>query len=76
MTATNGHLFSRDFPKEYENWVLYTYMKNTCDPIDLFHAKTVKKPANKSAVGLLKKCSSGIDYLILWLDNDLSLIHI
>ncbi|CAD8058742.1 unnamed protein product [Paramecium sonneborni] len=63
VTATNGHLFSRDFPKEYENW-------NSCDPIELFQAKTIKKPANKAGIGLLKKCSSGIDYLILWLDND------
>ncbi|CAD8146824.1 unnamed protein product [Paramecium pentaurelia] len=63
VTATNGHLFSRDFPKEYENW-------NSCDPIELFQAKTIKKAANKAAIGLLKKCSSGIDYLILWLDND------
>lgn len=40
------------------------------DPIELFNAKTIRKPSNAAAVGLLGKISKNLDYLILWLDND------
>lgn len=33
------------------------FMQSKCDPIELFSAKTIKKPANKAAIGLLRKCS-------------------
>lgn len=65
VTSVAGHIYNRDFPKQYASWV------NT-DPVTLFDAETVKVEANRKSrlVQHLKHEGKGIDFLILWLDND------
>ncbi|ORX86072.1 prokaryotic type I DNA topoisomerase, partial [Anaeromyces robustus] len=65
MTSVMGHVYSLDFPREYNNWV-------TVNPIDLFDAPTIQLEANPKThlIKHLRAESKGIDYLILWLDCD------
>ncbi|OUM66028.1 hypothetical protein PIROE2DRAFT_6826 [Piromyces sp. E2] len=65
MTSVMGHVYSLDFPREYNNW-------DAVDPITLFEAPTVKLEANPKThlIKHLRAESKGIDYLILWLDCD------
>jgi DNA topoisomerase-3 len=64
VTATNGHIFNRDFPKEYADW-------ESVDPFKLFQASTIKKAASKGGtIHTLERCAKDCDYLLLWLDND------
>jgi len=65
VTSVAGHVFSRDFPKQYSDW-------EKVDPIDLFSAETTKKESNPESriVDHLKNEAQGCTFLILWLDND------
>lgn len=63
VTSVTGHVFSCDFPQEYQNW-------NSTDPVDLFAAPTKRVPQGKGILRLLQNESKGCDYLVLWLDCD------
>ena len=63
VTSVTGHVFSTDFPKEYQDW-------EATAPADLFSAPVLSIPTRGSIVSLLKNEGRGIDSLILWLDCD------
>ncbi len=65
VTAVAGHVFSIDFPKQYNNW-------DSVEPIDLFEAETLKNEANPKLylIKHLANEAKNVDYLILWLDCD------
>lgn len=65
MTAVCGHVMALNFSGAFNNW-------DTCDPIELFQAKTVKKESmpQLNIIRHLQKEGKGIDYLVLWLDCD------
>lgn len=64
-TSVVGHVFSIDFPKEFNDWT-------RTDPTQLFAAKTVRNEANPKAhvVKHLSTEARGCEYLVLWLDCD------
>jgi DNA topoisomerase-3 len=63
VTSVVGHIFSVDFPKEYQNW-------EATDPASLFQAPVLRSPEKRGIVKHLQNEASGVDYLILWLDCD------
>ena len=65
MTSVCGHVMSLDFQPQYNNW-------ECTDPVDLFHAETVKKEAHSGLRmrHFLRQEGRGVDYLVLWLDCD------
>lgn len=64
VTSVRGHVFSTDFPSEYNSW-------DAVDPLDLFRAPVVKQPEGKGGVVRhLADCGRGVDVLLLWLDCD------
>lgn len=65
MTSVIGHVFSIDFPGEYQSW-------EKVNPADLFDAPTVKTEANPKArvCRHLQSEAKGADILVLWLDCD------
>jgi DNA topoisomerase-3 len=66
VTSVAGHIFSRDFPREYNNW-------ETVDPVKLFDARTVMEDKPKENFNITKHLlneAKGLDYLVLWLDCD------
>jgi DNA topoisomerase-3 len=64
VTSVCGHVFNRDFPKEFQSW------KN--DPEGLFNAPTVRKADKhgKPVANHLATVSRSLDFLVLWLDCD------
>ena len=60
-----GHVYSCDFPQEYNNW-------HAVDPKELFDAPVVKLEANPKThvVKHLQVEGKGVDHLVLWLDCD------
>jgi DNA topoisomerase-3 len=65
VTSVAGHVYSRDFPKQYANW-------DKTDPFDLFDAETVLVDANPKnrIIDHMKHEAKGASFLVLWLDND------
>ncbi|KAL7548997.1 hypothetical protein ACHAWF_012271 [Thalassiosira exigua] len=63
VTSVAGHVFSVDFPPEYQSW-------DSVDPAELFHAPVVKKPCKGSVVRHLEEVAKGADFLVLWMDCD------
>lgn len=66
VTSVAGHIFNRDFPKEYNNW-------KTVNPEDLFDAETVTIDNPKENFHITRHLlneAKGLDYLVLWLDCD------
>jgi DNA topoisomerase-3 len=64
VTSVTGHVFSVDFPKQYQSW-------DSVDPIDLFDAPIQSVPEGKGGiVKHLEREAKGFDYLVLWLDCD------
>ena len=65
ITSVAGHVFSIDFPKQFNNW-------DSVEPIDLFEAETIKNEANPKGhlIKHLANEAKNVDYLILWLDCD------
>jgi DNA topoisomerase III len=63
VTSVVGHVFSTDFPSQYNRW-------DATDPYDLFEAEVKQEAENKGIVKHLEREGSGVDYLVLWLDCD------
>ena len=65
VTSVAGHVYSTDFPPEFQSW-------DAVDPLALFDAPTRKVPADKGGkiCRHLQTESRGCDYLVLWLDCD------
>ena len=64
VTSVTGHVFSTDFPKQYQNW-------DAVDPVELFTAPVLHAPEGKGGmVKHLEREARGMDYLVLWLDCD------
>ncbi|CDW89802.1 dna topoisomerase 3-beta-1-like [Stylonychia lemnae] len=64
VTSVAGHVYNRDFPLDYQD--------RRMDPKSLFEAPTVRRLDNSSRIIAkhLQAVSSGIDYMVLWLDCD------
>jgi DNA topoisomerase III len=63
VTSVRGHVFSTDFPSEYQSW-------DAVDPVELFRAPVVK---NDNAPGVpqhLARAARGAKFLVLFLDCD------
>lgn len=65
VTSVAGHVYSRDFPKQYADW-------QRTDPMTLFDAETVLVEANPKnrIVDHMKYEANNASFVILWLDND------
>jgi DNA topoisomerase IA len=65
VTSVAGHVYSRDFPKQYADW-------QRTDPLDLFDAETVlveANPKNRIVDHVKHECKNA-SFVVLWLDND------
>ena len=63
VTSVAGHVFNRDFPKEYQD--------RRKDPISLFDAPTIRNLAGSAGIARhLQAVSSNVDFIVLWLDCD------
>ena len=65
ITSVAGHVYSTDFPPQYQNW-------DTTDPVTLFDAEVIKEEANPKTrlPAHLKAEAKGATHLVLWLDCD------
>jgi DNA topoisomerase-3 len=65
VTSVAGHVYSRDFPKQYSDW-------QRTDPMSLFDAETVLVEANPKnrIVDHVKHEANNASFVVLWLDND------
>ena len=63
VTSVTGHVFSVDFPSEFQNW-------ESTAPVELFEAPVVRKPTRGSMVKFLRDEGKGVDSVVLWLDCD------
>jgi DNA topoisomerase-3 len=66
VTSVCGHLYSRDFPRQYNNW-------ESIDPLELYDVDTVKVETPTKGGSLIKHLqheANSCTYLVLWLDCD------
>lgn len=63
VSSVAGHVFSVDFPKEFQSW-------ESVDPAELFQAPIVRKPCKGSVVKHLQDEARGADFIVLWMDCD------
>jgi len=63
VTSVAGHVFSVDFPSQYQSW-------DSVDPAELFMAPVVKKPTKGSIVKHLQDEARGVNFIVLWMDCD------
>jgi DNA topoisomerase-3 len=65
VTSVAGHVYTTDFPPQYQNW-------DRTEPATLFDAEVVKLEANPKTrlPAHLKAEGKGISHLVLWLDCD------
>ena len=63
VTSVAGHVFSVDFPQEYQSW-------ESVDPAELFKANIKRKPCQGSVVKHLATEAKGVDFIVLWMDCD------
>ena len=63
VTSVTGHLFSTDFPSEYQRW-------DAIEPLELFGAPVVSLPTSEGVVKHLQRVAVNVDHLVLWLDCD------
>ena len=65
VTSVTGHIYCRDFPKNYADWY-------KTDPASQFDAPTLKRESNPEATLIkhLQLEATNCQYCILWLDND------
>jgi DNA topoisomerase-3 len=64
ITSVAGHVFSLDFPGEYQNW-------DAVDPVRLFSANTVKQECSGHVRSHLQHEAIGCDAVVLFLDCDM-----
>ena len=64
VTSVAGHVYNRDFPKEYQD--------RRKDPVILFDAPTIRACDGRSrpVAKHLQMVSSHCDFIVLWLDCD------
>lgn len=63
VTSVAGHVFSVDFPQQYQSW-------DSVEPAELFDAPIDKKACQGSIVRHLKEQAAGVDFIVLWMDCD------
>lgn len=63
VTSVAGHVFSVDFPPQFQSW-------DSVDPAELFDAPVVKKPNKGSIIKHLKDEARGVNFIVLWMDCD------
>lgn len=63
VTSVAGHVFSVDFPQQFQSW-------DSVDPAELFHAPILRKPCKGSVVKHLQTEAKGVDFIVLWMDCD------
>jgi DNA topoisomerase III len=63
VTSVAGHVFSVDFPPQFQSW-------ESVDPAELFTAPVVRKPCKGSVVKHLQVEAKGVDFIVLWMDCD------
>jgi DNA topoisomerase-3 len=63
VTSVAGHVFSVDFPPQFQSW-------DSVDPAELFDAPVVKKPNKGSMIKHLQDEARGVDFIVLWMDCD------
>lgn len=59
VTSVAGHVFSVDFPAQFQNW-------DSTSPEELFEAPVVRKPQKGSIVKHLQDEAKGCDFIVLW----------
>lgn len=64
VTSVAGHVYNRDFPPNYQD--------RGVNPIKLFDAPTIRKldSSSRTIAKHLQSVSSGVDFVVLWLDCD------
>jgi DNA topoisomerase-3 len=63
VTSVVGHVFSIDFPPQFQSW-------DSVDPAELFAAPIQRKPCKSSVVKHLQDEARNVDFLVLWMDCD------
>ena len=63
VSSVAGHVFSVDFPQQFQSW-------EAVDPLELFSAPIVRKPCKGSVVKHLQDEAKGADFIVLWMDCD------
>ena len=63
VTSVVGHVFSTDFPPQYQQW-------DAVEPVELFTAPVVRTAEKGGIVRHLESCARGVSALVLWLDCD------
>jgi DNA topoisomerase IA len=63
VTSVAGHVFSVDFPPQFQSW-------ESVDPAELFHAPVIRKPCKGSIVKHLQDEARGVNFIVLWMDCD------
>ncbi|GKY93229.1 hypothetical protein MPSEU_000290600 [Mayamaea pseudoterrestris] len=63
VTSVAGHVYSVDFPAQYQSW-------DAVDPAELFSAPITRKPNQGSVVRHLQTEAKGVDFIVLWMDCD------
>lgn len=63
VTSVTGHIFSVDFPKQYQSWEMVK-------PAELFDAPVQSVAEAKGIIHHLEREAKNMDYLVLWLDCD------
>jgi hypothetical protein len=63
VTSVAGHVFSVDFPSQFQSW-------DSVDPAELFGAPVERKPQKGSVVKHLQDQARGVDFIVLWMDCD------
>ena len=63
VTSVVGHVFSVDFPKQYQSW-------ESVDPAELFDAPVVRAPNKTSVVRHLQDEARNVNFIVLWMDCD------
>jgi DNA topoisomerase III len=63
VTSVAGHVFSVDFPPQYQSW-------ESVDPAELFVAPVVRTPCKGSVVKHLQDEARNVHFIVLWMDCD------
>lgn len=63
VTSVVGHVFSVDFPSQFQSW-------ESVDPAELFLAPIVRTPCKGSVVKHLQDEARNVNFIVLWMDCD------